>query len=101
MIVKLYSINHAKANTWKYMIDRYFKPTISNSEFMTEDELFKWYTRSNIISLYGSIIEDFIANGVSIDKLSKKHNLNYDKICEVISFYYNKPQFELTLLSRV
>ncbi len=88
------------------MIDCHFKPTTSeyiftDTEFLTEQDIFNWYTRKGLPIIYGFIIEDFIGNEMTIDQIAKAHRLPYDKVSRILSLYYCKPHFEITLLSRV
>lgn len=67
-------------------------------------ERYTWYSRETgivIESVYGEIIEDFIGCEMTIFEISQERRMPYLKVAWVISLYYKKPDFSLTLMSKV
>lgn len=68
-------------------------------------DTFKWYNRARTKRLYradkASIIEDYIANGKSIRQLSKEWNTKGDVIQAIIELYYKKPDYTITIMSKI
>lgn len=74
---------------------------ITESETMPVQEYHKWYTRPIALYSNGLIIEDFVANDMSIKEIANKHKVSQGTVQRCISYYFKKPEHSLTLLSRV
>lgn len=63
----------------------------------------KWYTRISerlTKANYANIIELYLS-GAHVDEVRKLHKLSRNDVYRIISLYYKKPDFNMTLLSRV
>ena len=77
---------------------------LSDTESMIRPEIrLKWYRRptQTTMQLYASVLEDYFGNGLMIHRISIKHNLPIKKVSYIINLYWRKPEFELTIPSRV
>jgi len=74
-------------------------------ETLTTQEKYKWFNRPCVQvtskQIKAHIIEDYVANERHITDLSRDYGLKRDKIYEIICMYYKKPEYTLTLASRV
>lgn len=69
------------------------------------NEVFKWYNRNRTKRLYrtdkASIIEDYIANNKSIRQLAKEWQTREHVIQAIIELYYKKPDYTITIMSKI
>jgi hypothetical protein len=63
---------------------------------------FPWYDRNKPArSNAGLLIEEYIANGMSLYEIAQKYKVNYEYASRIISLYFKKPPESIILQSKV
>lgn len=60
-----------------------------------------WYKRIPATLYRVKMLEDYVANGLSIRECANKHGIDYSTCCKIIERYFAKPVCDLTLTSAV
>jgi len=71
-----------------------------------EKEVYPWYHRDMPKRRLrrkdkALIIEEYFANEISIRELCFRHNLSYATVCSIISLYFKKGSYTITIQSVV
>lgn len=72
---------------------------------ITPGDRFKWYTRKRVRHLSmqekALIIELFIYHKMSIIDISKMEGLTYQRVTDIVSLYFIKPEHGICIMSKV